>query len=361
MENNRKTTRVFCGVLAAAVLLAAGCTRIEPDGWRDTEPTVTVYPTGITPKEADGLTRKERFEQVLMKVGELEVSYGEAVLYMQSTKEQVETLYGREVWDYPLDDEGTTYAEKLKAELQKQLIHTKLVCAQADSLGISLTEDEKMDVSEYTDNYLANFSSPQMEYYGVTRDLVWGIYADNRLATKIYESLTLNIDTDVSDEEARHPVLWYVFVAKYGLAEDGTHTSLGEEELEGVRERAVRLAAEAAETSDFYTFARQNTDDTDEIEIIVGRGDMHEALEKIAFGLKQGETSGLIEQEDGYFIFHCAEYMDEDATDQAKIDIILERQDKAFSQSYTVWEADTKVWVDPVLWEKIDMTGEKCE
>ncbi|MDE7300507.1 MAG: peptidylprolyl isomerase [Lachnospiraceae bacterium] len=359
-RNKRRITQIYCGVLAAA-LLAAGCEKLEPDGWNSAEPTVTVYPTGVTSKEADGLTRKERFEQVLMKIGSQEVSYGEAVLYMQSTKEQVETLYGREVWSYPLNDEGTTYAEKLKAELLRQIIYTKLVCAQADSLGISLTEDEKMDVSEYTDNYLANFSSQQMEYYGVTRELVWGVYADNRLATKIYESLTLNIDTDVSDEEARHPVLWYVFIAKYGLAEDGTHTALGEEELENVRERALRLAAEAAETTDFYSFARQNTDDTDEIEIIVGRGEMHEALEKIAFGLHKGETSGLIEREDGYFILHCAEYMDEDATDQAKIDIILERQEKAFSQSYAVWEAETEVWVDQVLWDRIDMTGEKCE
>ena len=47
--------------------------------------------------------------------------------------------------------------------------------------------------------------------------------------------------------------------------------------------------------------------------------------------------------------------------DRAKIDIILERQEKAFSQSYAVWEAETEVWVDQVLWDRIDMTGEKCE
>ena len=101
---------------------------------------------------------------------------------------------------------------------------------------------------------------------------MWGIYADNLLATKIYESLTLNIDTDVSDEEARHPVLWYVFVAKYALAEDGSHVPLDEEGLLNVRERAERLAGEAKETADFYGFARENTDDTDEIEIVYPSG-----------------------------------------------------------------------------------------
>lgn len=353
--------RCFSYIGLSAVLLLSGCSKLDPDEGNVTEATPTPYPTGITEDAVEEMNQEERFAQVLLRIGDLEISYGEVVLYMQSTKEKVETLYGKEVWDYVLDDAGTTYAEKLKEELLKQITYTKIVCAQAESLGISLTEDERMNVDEYTDNYLANFSNEEMAYYGITRELVWGIYADNLLATKIYESLTLNVDMDVSDEEARHPVLWYLFVAKYALAEDGTHVALDEEGLERVRERAEELAGEAKETDDFYGFARENTDDTDEVEIIIGRGEMYEELEKIAFGLQEGETSGLIETEDGYFVLHCANYMDEDATDQAKVDIILDRQEHAFSNSYTVWEAETPVWVDTVLWNEIDITGEKCE
>ncbi len=356
-----KHKHYFCILLAASMLFGVSCQKIEPDHGIIMDKTLTPYPTGLTTKEVDGLTRNDRFDQVLMRVGDLEVSYGEVVLYMQSTKEEVETLYGREVWSYKLDKEGTTYAQMLKDELKKQMVYTKVVCAQAQSIGISLTEDEKMNVDELADNYLSNFSSQDMEYYGITRDRVWGIYADNLLATKIYESLTLNIDTDVSDEEARHPVLWYIFIAKYGLEADGTRTFLDEDELKRVRERAELLAQEAVLAEDFYGFARANTDDTDEIEIIPGRGEMYEALEKIAFGLKEGETSGLIELDDGYFILHCASYMDEEATDEEKVEIILERQKNAFSQSYAVWEAETEVWIDQVLWDKIDLTGEKCE
>ena len=365
----RREIHSFLGRRALFLLVAgglsisclAGCEKLTPDLEMETGITPTPYPTGITQKAADEMDQEERFAQTLLRIGNLEVSYGEVVLYMQSTKEEVETLYGKEVWDYVLNDEGTTYAQMLKEKLLKQITYTKLVCSQADRLGIALTEDERMNVDEYTDNYLANFSRTELEYYGITRDLVWGIYADNLLATKIYESLTLNINTDVSDEEARHPVLWYVFVAKYALAEDGSHVPLDEEGLLNVRERAERLAGEAKETADFYGFARENTDDTDEIEIVIGRGEMYEELEKIAFGLQQGETSGLIETEDGYFILHCANYMDEDATDQAKTAIITKRQENAFSDSYSAWEKETSVWVDTVLWNEIDITGEKCE
>ena len=58
----------------------------------------------------------------------------------------------------------------VKEKLLKQITYTKLVCSQADRLGIALTEDERMNVDEYTDNYLANFSRTELEYYGITRD-----------------------------------------------------------------------------------------------------------------------------------------------------------------------------------------------
>lgn len=358
----RRAASLLCAAVGFLPLFGfAGCQKLSPDIEIKVEATPTPYPTGMTKDEVEGMDQKERFSQVLLRIGDLEIGYDEVVLYMQSTKEEVETLYGKEIWDYVLDEEGTTYAQMLKKELLTQITYTKIVCAQAGSLGISLTEDERMNVDEYTDNYMANFSSDELAYYGISRELVWGIYADNLLATKIYESLTLNVNTDVSDEEARHPVLWYIFIAKYALAEDGAHVALDEEGLQNVRERAERVSQEAQEVTDFYGYARENTDDTDEIEIIIGRGEMYEELEKIAFGLRQGETSGLIETEDGYFILHCANYMDEDATDMAKTRIILERQEHAFSDNYAVWEAKTDVWVDMALWDAIDMTGEKCE
>lgn len=356
----RKAWR-YLTMIGAVTLLLCGCTLPWQESSEGQTVTVTPTPVGATDTEVAAMTQKERFAQTIMKVGDMEISYGEVVLYMQSTKEEVETLYGKEVWDYVLDKEGTTYAEMLKEELLKQITYTKTVCAQAKRLGITLTEDELMDVSEYTATYLAKFTQEQLDYYGITKEQVESIYRDNLLATKIYESLTLNVDTEVSDEEARQVVLYYLFVAKYGLDEDGAHTVLEEEELLKVRERAELLAAEAKLTEDFYTFAKNNTDDTDEIVLTVGRGEMLEELEKVAFGLQEGEVSGLVETDTGYFLLYCKTYQEEEATEQAKEEIILERQEKAFSENYALWEIETTVWVDETLWDAIDLTGEKCE
>lgn len=348
------------GVASASVmLLLCGCGM--PGTEQTTVPSATPYPTGVSSEKLSQMTREERFAQTVMRVGGLEVSYGEVVLYMQSTKEEVETLYGNEVWNYALDKDGTTYAKKLKDELLEQIIYTKVVCAQAERLGISLSEDELLDVDEYTAVYLDNFTQSELDYYGITKAQVEAIYRDNLLATKIYESLTLNVDTDVTDEEARQAVLYSMFLAKYRIEEDGTRTTLREEELQLLRERAEQLAAEAEQTEDFYTFAKEHTESTESVEMTVGRGELHEPLEKVAFALQEGELGGLVETEEGYFLLYCKTYQEEDATEQKKIDIILERQEKAFSENYAIWEAETEVWVDRLLWDSIDLTGEKCE
>ena len=349
------------GMVGCLLLTLCGCSMPWQQAEEGLTPTTTPVPTGVTSEKVAGMTQKERFAQTLIKVGGLEVSYGEVILYMQSTKNEVETLYGKEVWNCALDKEGTTYVELLKEELKKQIIYTKIICAQAESLGIALTEDELMDVSEYTATYLAKFTKTELDYYGITKEQVESIYRDNLLAMKIYESLTLNVDTDISDEEARHVALEYIFLAKYRIAADGAYVTRTEEELQRLKERAIQLAEEAKTTEDFNAFAKKHTDDTDEIELTVGRGEMFEALEKVAFGLQEGEVSGLIEAEDGYFILYCKSYQDEEATEQAKIDIILERQQNAFSEKYAQWEEDTTIWVDEVLWEMIDLTGVKCE
>lgn len=352
-RNNQKKI----GYLLLLAMLVTGCGHEE----NLKNPTPTPYPTGVPQELVPKMTRKERFFHTLLRVGEVEVSYGEVILYMQSRKKEMETLFSRQIWDYKLDKEGTTYGDMLKDELMAQIIYTKRVCAQAKGLGISLTEDEKMDVNEYTVTFLGKFSPEELDYYGITREQVESFYRDNLLAMKVYESLTLNVDTDVSDEEARQTVLYYLFVAKYGIGEDKEHTELSGEEAEKVRERALALSAKAREVTDFYTFARDNTDDTDEIQLCIGPGEMKPELEAAAFALKEGEISPLLETEDGYFLFYCKTYLDEAATQAKKEEIILARQNAAFLEQYEKWEAETEVWVDLALWEAVDLTKDRCE
>ncbi len=294
-------------------------------------------------------------KQVVMTVEGSDVLLEEAMIYLLSSKEEVETLYGAEIWDYVIDLEGTTYADLFKQQLLEKIKYIKIVCSKAEELNISLSEDELLDVDEYTADFLSQVSEADIKKYGIEKDVVKQIYSDNVLANKIFESLTLNIDTDVSLEEARQIVLQYVFLSKTGYDESGNAIEYSKEELEAVEEKAKELGIQAKEAADFYSFAQENSDNSDEIEIIVGKGELDDALENVAFSMKTGEISDVIETDQGYFILYCENELDEEATAEAKETIIEERQKEAFDSQYISWETKATVSIKDAVWASVSV------
>lgn len=348
-DKMRKIKRIGTVILAITLATSLWACSKNKDGDVANQDGVTVAPE-ISEQDKQGKT--------VLTVNGLTVSYEEAILYLQSRKEEIEELYGKDVWSLVIDKEGTTYEQLLKDSVYEEIEYLTLVCSKAEELGITLSEDELLDVDEYTADFISNFSPEALEYYNVNKGVVNKIYKDNMLANKIYESLTLNVDTEVSDEVARQAVFQYILVGKYGFDANGNRIEYTQEQLNEAKDRADRLREEALSVNSFYDFASANSDDEDEVEITVGRGDMKEELEKVAFALEEGEISEVVDTEEGYFIFRCVSLLDREATDSKKEDIIIERQEEAFDVEYSKWEQEKEVKLNKEIWDSIDITGE---
>lgn len=291
--------------------------------------------------------------ETVLTVGDIDVSYKEVLLYMQSYKDKYENLYGGDIWSYKVDSEGKTFETVFKEKLLEDIINIKTICAQAENLGVTLAEDELLDVDELTATFLSSFTEAQMKEYNIDIETVKKVYMDNMLANKIYESLTLNVDTDVSDEEARQIVLQYLLVSNCTFDENGNRVEYTEEQLEAAKEKAVELRQQALEADSFYSFAQENSDNKDEIEITVGKGDMEADLEKVAFSMTKGEISDVIESKSGFYILYCVSDLDREATNAAKEEIISNRQEEAFNTTYKEWADNTKVKLNKDIWNDI--------
>lgn len=286
-------------------------------------------------------------------LGDIEISYRELMIYLQSTRQEYEEQYGSEVWDYALDSDGTTIWDFVREMTLEQLVYLKIVCAQAENLGVSLTEDEVMDVNDFTAEYLDYFNEDEIEYYGITKEMIQNIYTENLLAEKIYETVTLRADTDVADDEARQVKVLQIYIQTSGYDEEGKQLNLTEGQLEEKKNKAEELYASAAEAEDFRAFAQANSENTDEIEVIFGRGDKEDVLTDAAFALKAGEMSGLLKAADGYYILYCLSETDEVATAQKKEEIIAARQKELFEQNYEEWSAQYQIQVNDEVWKLV--------
>lgn len=303
--------------------------------------------------------RTEYMDESVVTIDGTGVGYREVMLYLESAKREYENAYGNDVWQYALEADGTTLGEWVKESTLEQIIYIKILCAQAKRLGIELDSEEISYVAKRTEQYMEKAEYNTLAMYGIARKDVEQVYTDTALAQKLYDSITLNVDTDVSDAEAAQKHLQSLMLKNYHEEESGERTSLTVQELIATLDRFDNLYKEALETDDFYSLAYANTEDKEYLDIMVGKGDLPEVL-SAAYNLKEGEAM-QIRTDNGYYLFYCASEYDEDATIAKKEAIIAARQEEEFRSMYEDWKAESNVEINQSLWETMgqDLVAEK--
>lgn len=296
-------------------------------------------------------------ENTVFSVGGINVSYPEWTLYVQPVIDETQRMYGDEIWDFVVDDTGKTYAEAFKYEMKDKIAYVKIVCMQAQSMGISLNEDEMIDVNLQTEDYLAQLTEEEMEQQGITPELVRQIYSDNQLAMRVYEHLTLNVDTYIPEDDVRYMVLQYITILKYRSDNGEEQEPYTEEELEDIYEQAKQLEGRLRTDTQIKELSDLDEEYT-VTELIINREELSQklsdSLADAAFNLSEGEISGLIDTEEAYFILDCVAESHKEMTDAAKIKIIEERQNQVFAKEYAKWEAEAQILVNSAVWDKIN-------
>jgi len=329
--------RWIIGGLAVCLLLAsvAGCNN-TPGG--DGTPTGRV-------------DRTEYMDKTVVTVDGEEIGYREAMLYLQAAKQEYQSSYGEEIWQYALAEDGTTLGEWVKNRTLEQMIYVKIVCARAKRLGIELDSEEKNRVAERTEEYMGKAEYSTLALYGIARKDVEQVYTDTALAQKIYDSVTLNVDTDISDTEAAQKHIQSLMLKNYHEDELGNRSSLTVQELIATLDRFDSLYAEAQTTKDFYSLAYANTDDKEYLDMMVGEGELPEEF-AAAYALSEGEAM-QIRTDDGYYIFYCVSGYDEDATIAKKEELIALRQEEEFKRLYEDWHGEASIELNEEIWTAI--------
>lgn len=267
--------------------------------------------------------------------------YGKAETMVIVTTERLryEELYTDKIWDTVVNESGTTFEETLLSQIHDFLKELKTMSRMADEEKVTLSGKERELAKQAAAQYMEELKSAG-ESSEIDKDVVESLYEDYWKAEKLVETLTDSVNLEVSDSEAKVITVDEIVLSDKNQADEA-------------------LKKVQTEGTDFMTVAKEVSEDQ-EIEKKISRGMRVDAYEQAAYAMSTGETSDVIEADGKYYILRCVNDYDEAATKIRKEEMIREKKNEAFYETYSEYAAKVHLAKDDSLWKNLSITdGEK--
>ncbi len=278
-----------------------------------------------------------------------------ACRYMQA---QYETYYepyiGENMWTTEAE-EGQTYEEYVKTNVQATLRVMLLLEQHMADYGIELTDPEKTQIEKSAAQFSDDNTLDAKEKVSGNTETVERFMTLMIEEYKMEDAIMAEVDTEVSDEEAAQKSMNYVRISKTTTDDDGNSVDLSEEELAEAKAMAEELVEETRAGGDFDQLAsgmdlnvQVTSFDSESTTPVAEVVEAVDALEK------EREVTDVIETEGTYYVAQLTSLFDEEATEEKKDDIIADRQTEYMSEVLEGWEEETDITTNDSVWDEID-------
>ena len=268
-------------------------------------------------------------------------SIGQIMLILMAEKNRYEADFGADIWQYENDNLDVNLEKEVKEKAKKQLAKLKTVELLADDYKIVLDDEEKELLKEAANEYYSSLTEKEVELLKVKEDDVLKLYTSFYIADLVYDKLTKDVNLEVSDEEARVVKCKYIFID-------------ASDDLEAARSEANEVYELLVAGNDFNSVAKQYSD-SEEIDALFSRNTVDANFEEEIFSLVQGQTSKVVENEDGCYIFICVSDYLEAETLANKDKIIAEYKKSEYEKIYIPFEAEQTFEFNTKVWEKVKL------
>ena len=299
--------------------------------------------------------------------GTTNMTLGEFNLLLRYQEAQMETYYGSmfgtsNIYAQDMTGSGTIYGETAKETLIDQFREMYVLEAEAPNYGVELTDEEKSAITEAAAKFLEDNTEEVKNDLGVDQNSVERFLTLAAIQDKMYDALTADVDTEVSDEEAAQKRIAYVYISASGTEtdENGNTIDLTDEEKEAIKEELQAILDSAAESGDLNAAVDEANGSRDEdnqlsVSEITYGADSTTPVEEVrnaADALADGEVSSVVETDTGYYGIQMVSTFDEEATQTEKENIIQERRD-------TLYQEQCDALVEQHTFETVDSALDK--
>ena len=315
-------------------------------------------------------SKSEQSKTLLFSYDGSDVYLDEAWVYAKIAQTGYESQYsstfGDSMWSMQIsqDDDGNpiTMEDMVKQNVVEQIKQVKVLNNKAEELKVSLTDEEKETAKKNAKAFAGEAEGKAIfEETGANQELMQKIYEENALASKVQQEVVKDVDTKVSDDEARHTTIYkLVFADTKTDSETGAVTDLSDAEKAKQKKKAEEAYKKIQDGKPIEEVAKEyDLESTANETYGAGEAAGGEKFEKTIASMKDGDISKVLTTDEGYVIAKLVAYTDEEATEQEKESIISERQSEAYQEKYEEWTKElNEKWdyekdVDQEAWDKV--------
>lgn len=296
---------------------------------------------------------------VVATVNDTDITVGVANFLARYTQAQYETYYagymGDDMWSGEGED-GETYQDTVKDSILESLENMYLMEQHMDEYEVSLSDEEKNAIKEAAGEFDSANGLSEKEKVSGSTDNVERVLELLTIQKKVQDAIEAGADTEVSDEEASQKSMQYVVFPFTTTDEEGNSVDLTDEEKAELKTTAESFAAGAAGAADFAAYAAQQGQTSQDATFDGETTTLPTQLVEAADALGEGETTGLVEGDNGYYVARVTSLLDREATDAKKQEIVSQRQQELLDDTIDGWREDADIEVHEKVWDKVDFT-----
>ena len=293
-------------------------------------------------------------EKVPMRVANFFARYQQAM-----AESQYSAYFGEDFWGMSITSDGDTLEADTKKSILEDLKELYVLEDHMGDYGIEITAEEEAKIEETAKAFVENNDADDKEAVSGDEETVARVLELVTIQEKMRREMIADVDTEVSDEEAAQKSMQYVFFTFTKSAEDGTTSTMTDEEKAELKKTAEEFLVGAKAAEDFAAYAEEQGYTATTKTFDAEATSPSEELIQAADTLKEGEFTDIVEVETGYYAAKLLSEFDREATDAKKETIVSERQNARYKELLKEFVESAEITVNNKEWEKISFTKQR--
>ena len=259
--------------------------------------------------------------------------------------------------------DAMTYGDNLKNSVKDTIVQDVLLRAHASDYSVTIPDELATQIEDAAKTTYEK-NQKKLDKMGVSQDNIKEVLELQTYQQLMFEPMTADTDTNVTDDEAKQSSITYARIALTKTdSSTGTTTNATDDEKATYKKELEELLTQVKDSgdvanADMKTMA-SNLDSTNIACTTYSYGAddtvMPDSVIDAANSLSDGEIyDGVIDTGDYYYLVRMDKTFDKDATESKKQDIVSQRKQTNYNKKLQEWKDAVQV-VEESPWKKLEV------